>query len=92
MDPEEWEKHWLEFEKRMAEIDAIYKWKVHLIARQQRLGKFFLTGYVVLMITGIVFTNWIVAGFGALCALACILTGVWMAWQIRTHPYPGGKG
>ena len=92
MDPDEFEKHYVAFQKRMAEIDAIYKWKCQLIDRQRRLAKFFLTGYIVLMITGIIFTNWIVAGAGALCALACILTGVWMAWQIHTHPYPGGKG
>lgn len=89
MDPEEWEKHWAEFEKRMAKIDAIYKWKVNLIARQRKVATFFLTGYIVLITAGIVFTNYIVMLFAIPCALAVIASVLWMSYQIHANPYPG---
>jgi hypothetical protein len=91
VDPEEWEKHWAEFEARMAKIDAIYKWKIHVIARHRRQTTFFLTGYIVLLVTGIVTMEWRVMMVGMLCALGVLVSMLWMAWQLHTHPYPDQK-
>ena len=88
MNPEEWEKHYAEFQARMAEIDAIYKWKLQVIAKAQRLAKFFLVGYFVLIFTGIIFTNYAVMCVGFLCALAVIASMLWSAYQLRSNPYP----
>ncbi len=93
MNEEEWEKHYAAFQKRMAEIDAIYKWKLHVIARAQAIAKFFLVGYIVLIFAGIIFTNYAVMGVGFLCALAVIASMLWSAYLLRSNPYPppGGK-
>ncbi len=91
MNLEEWEKHWAAFEKRMAEIDAIYEWKVNLIARHRGIATFFLTGYVVLIGAGIVFTNYVVMLFAIPCALGVIASVLWMSYLIHKNPYPGEK-
>ncbi len=88
MDPEEWDKHYAEFEARMAEIDRVYKWKLAVIAKAQRLAKFFLVGYIVLIFTGIIFTNYAVMGVGFLCALAVIASMAWAGLLLRNSPYP----
>lgn len=91
MAPEEWEKHWAEFEARMAEIDAIYKWKVSMIAHQRKVATFFLTGYIVLICAGIISNSYMVMLFAVPCALGVIASVLWMSWLIRNNPYPGGK-
>lgn len=91
MTPEEWEKHWAEFEAHMAEIDAIYKWKVALIARQKKVATFFLTGYIVLIVAGIISANYMVMIAAVPCALACIGSIWWMSYLIHRNPYPGDK-
>ncbi len=93
MDPEEWEKYWAECEKNLAHIDAIYKWKCALIEKTRRRSLFFLTGYVVLIFAGIIFTNYAVMIVGFLCALTVIALTIWMSYQLHNNPYPppGGK-
>ena len=93
MTPEEWEKYWAECEKNLAKIDAIYKWKIALIDRQRRIASSFLTGYVVLLFAGIIFSNYVVMLFGMLCALGVVAAVLWVTYQLAHNPYPppGGK-